>query len=240
MRDVVRKEGFWALFKGVGPNVIGVAPSKAVYFYAYSSCKRFLNDVAVPNTPWIHMASAGSAGFLTASVVNPIWLIKTRLQLDRHFGAERLTILQCMKRVYQTSGPKGFWKGVTASYVGIFETIVQFVLYEYLRATFVGGSTDIRENRDKADFVQFMLCGGVSKLFATSLWYPHEVCRTRLREEGSKYRTFFQTLTTVRSEEGWRGLYRGLGVHLLRTIPNTAITMGTYELAVYVLAHWIS
>ncbi len=41
-----------------------------------------------------------------------------------------------------------------------------------------------------------------------------EVARTRLREEGSKYRKFWQTLSLVAQEEGYRGLYRGLGTQV--------------------------
>lgn len=61
------------------------------------------------------------------------------------------------------------------------------------------------------------------------------MARTRLREEGTKYRSFFQTLFTVYNEEGPRGLYRGLTTQLVRQIPNTAIMMATYEAAVYVM-----
>ncbi|KAG7253069.1 hypothetical protein CRUP_013107, partial [Coryphaenoides rupestris] len=61
------------------------------------------------------------------------------------------------------------------------------------------------------------------------------VIRTRLREEGSRYRSFFHTLFTVPREEGYRALYRGLTTHLVRQIPNTAIMMATYELVVYLL-----
>lgn len=63
-----------------------------------------------------------------------------------------------------------------------------------------------------------------------------EVIRTRLREEGTKYKSFFQTLRTVPREEGYAALYRGLTTHLVRQIPNTAITMCTYELVVYLLS----
>jgi len=64
------------------------------------------------------------------------------------------------------------------------------------------------------------------------------VARTRLREEGTKYRSFWQTLATVAREEGYRGLYRGLGTQLLRQIPNTAIMMATYEAVVYTLTKY--
>jgi len=44
------------------------------------------------------------------------------------------------------------------------------------------------------------------------------VARTRLRQEGNKYTGFFQTLMLVCKEEGYRGLYKGMGTHLIRQI----------------------
>ena len=66
-----------------------------------------------------------------------------------------------------------------------------------------------------------------------------EVARTRMREAGTKYRSFWQTLFLVRREEGHRGLYRGLATQLVRQIPNTAIMMATYELTVYMLTNYL-
>lgn len=65
-----------------------------------------------------------------------------------------------------------------------------------------------------------------------------EVVRTRLRQVGDKYKSFFQTLTLVFKEEGYHGLYRGLGTQLVRQIPNTAIMMATYEAVVYLLTYY--
>lgn len=65
------------------------------------------------------------------------------------------------------------------------------------------------------------------------------MARTRLREEGSVYRSFWQTLGAVYKNEGRLGLYRGLCTQLIRQIPNTAIMMSTYELTVYVLTKWL-
>lgn len=53
-----------------------------------------------------------------------------------------------------------------------------------------------------------MGAGAVSKTIASCVAYPHEVARTRLREEGNKYRSFWQTLFLVWREEGKAGLYR--------------------------------
>ena len=57
-----------------------------------------------------------------------------------------------------------------------------------------------------------------------------------MREEGSRYNSFFQTLMLVLKEEGRAGVYRGLGTQLIRQSPNTAIVMATYEFVVHALS----
>ena len=65
-----------------------------------------------------------------------------------------------------------------------------------------------------------------------------EVCRTRLRQNVTRaerrYHNFLQTLRVVWLEEGLRGLYGGMGAHLIRVVPNTAIVFFTYEAVVRV------
>ena len=66
-----------------------------------------------------------------------------------------------------------------------------------------------------------------------------EVCRTRLRQNVTRserrYHNFLQTLRVVWVEEGIHGLYGGMGAHLLRVVPNTAIVFFTYEAVVRLL-----
>lgn len=80
----------------------------------------------------------------------------------------------------------------------------------------------------------------VSRSVFTSLTCPlyivfTEVIRTRLREEGSKYKYFFQTGRLIAVEEGYAAFYRGLVPQLIRQIPNTAIVLSTYELIIHLL-----
>jgi len=244
LKHIFVNEGIPGLFKGLGPNLMGVFPSRAIYFWAYSTAKRNVNATlpkANRDTPFVHVTSAAMAGFTASTATNPIWLIKTRLQLDRAHGSETLSIRTCISRIYQDLGIKGFWKGVTASYWGISETVIHFVIYEYLKKQLaIAQNKRKTDEKTMMDFVGFMLCGACSKTVATIVAYPHEVARTRLREENSIYRSFWQTLATVYRNEGRRGLYRGLATQLIRQIPNTAIMMSTYELTVYVLTNWFS
>lgn len=240
LKHIVTTEGPRALLKGLGPNLVGVAPSRAIYFYTYAQSKQLFNTFFTPDTSIVHLCSAALAGFSASTATNPIWFVKTRLQLDNHRG---MSTMKCIRQVYRTTGISGFYKGITASYYGISETIIHFVIYEAIKAELLQLNSQVdgedAEKREAVDFLKFMAAGATSKTIATCLAYPHEVARTRLREEGSRYRTFWQTLLLVAEEEGIRGLYRGLFTQLVRQIPNTAIMMSTYEAVVYLSQRYI-
>ena len=91
---------------------------------------------------------------------------------------------------------------------------------------------------DPTYFFQLFLCYTLS---FTEVLLPApssplaEVVRTRLREPGNKYSSFWQSLQLVYREEGRAGLYRGLATNLVRQIPNTAVMMATYELVVHLV-----
>ena len=61
-RHIVQHEGVQGLFKGLGPNLVGVAPSRAIYFWSYANSKRKLNEILPPETPLVHILSATCAG----------------------------------------------------------------------------------------------------------------------------------------------------------------------------------
>ncbi|XP_051499567.1 solute carrier family 25 member 36-like isoform X1 [Apus apus] len=238
LRAILEKEGVRSLFRGLGPNLVGVAPSRAIYFAAYSGVKERLNTVLVPESKKVHMLSAACAGITSATVTNPVWLVKTRMQLEaRGKGEMASNALQCAMRVYHTEGLRGFYRGITASYAGVSETIIHFVIYEalkqQLRSSHHSLSPPLTLSPNNHDFFGLMGAAAVSKTCASCIAYPHEVIRTRLREEGTRYRSFVQTLQLVIHEEGPLALYRGLLAHLIRQIPNAAIMMATYELIVH-------
>lgn len=238
LKHIWRNEGLRGMYRGLGPNLVGVAPSRAIYFWSYSTTKKNINN-KLPrvnqDTPFVHVLSAASAGFISSCATNPIWLIKTRLQLDRSHSNLPMVI----RRIYAEGGLFSFWKGLTASWWGISETVIHFVIYEFLKKC-LADQQNKKKGSEKTvmDFVGFMACGATSKTCATCVAYPHEVARTRLRESGNKYKSFWQTLRLVYKEEGRLGLYRGLGTQLVRQIPNTAIMMATYELTVYTLRQY--
>uniref|UniRef100_A0A2P2I8I3 Solute carrier family 25 member 36-A-like n=1 Tax=Hirondellea gigas TaxID=1518452 RepID=A0A2P2I8I3_9CRUS len=240
LRYIVAEEGPRALWRGLGPNLVGVAPSRAIYFCSYSQMKKFLNSHlhSSKDSPLVHIMSASCAGFTACTATNPIWFVKTRVQLDINKEGHKISTSECIRNIYHTKGIMGFYKGLTASYYGISETVIHFVIYEAVKARLQERRQANPNSRTSKDFLEFMVAGATSKTIASSLCYPHEVARTRLRECGVKYRGFWQTLGTVVREEGYHGLYRGLATQLIRQIPNTAIMMATYEAVVYGLTKY--
>ena len=86
---------------------------------------------------------------------------------------------ECVRRVYQADGLRGFYRGMSASYAGISETVIHFVIYESIKQKLLEykiASTmesDEESVKDASDFVGMMLAAATSKTCATSIAYPH-------------------------------------------------------------------
>lgn len=248
IRGIYRVEGFPSLFKGLGPNLVGVIPARSINFFTYGLCK----DVYSRNfnngheSTRIHLASAVTAGIVTSTATNPIWLVKTRLQLDKASKGERMykNSVDCVKKVMRTEGIRGLYAGLSASYLGTVESSLQWVLYEQMKS-FIRRREQARIDRGAVqtrwdDFLNWSATSGsagMAKLVASLITYPHEVARTRLRqaplEHGRpKYTGIIQTFRLIIKEEGLAYMYGGLTPHLLRTVPNSIIMFGTWELII--------
>ena len=89
-----------------------------------------------------------------------------------------MTAAQAIRSIYNTHGLTGFYKGITASYYGIAETVIHFVIYEAIKAKL----RELKEERTHVinddskstiDFVEYMCAGATSKTIATCFAYPH-------------------------------------------------------------------
>jgi solute carrier family 25 protein 33/36 len=194
------------------------------------------------------------AGVTTVTVVNPVWVIKTRLQLQgaaqTQAGAPGLRSeggvayrgsFDAFRQILREEGVRGFYKGLIPSIWGVSETAIQFVLYERLKSLLSSRhsqgvqGTDARgaqpPKQTELRNLEYIGAAASAKVVASCSTYPHEVIRTRLRERGASqiYHSAIHCVQRIWVEEGVRGLYGGLGTHLLRVVPNTAILFFTYE-----------
>jgi solute carrier family 25 protein 33/36 len=250
--SIHKVEGWRALFKGLGPNLIGVVPARAINFYTYGNGKRIISEHFNhgQQAAWVHLCAAATAGIVTGTATNPIWVIKTRLQLDKNQAAQAgspiyarryKNSLDCFTQTVRHEGIRGLYRGLSASYLGVSESTLQWVLYEQMKMSLARRKDRILATGnpmtwwdETVDLSGKLGAAGSAKLFAAVITYPHEVVRTRLRqapmEDGKqKYTGLVQCFKVIWKEEGAAALYGGLTPHLLRVVPSAAIMFGMYE-----------
>ncbi|KAA8491477.1 Solute carrier family 25 member 36-A [Porphyridium purpureum] len=260
-RQIMLQDGARGFFRGLAPTVIGIIPARGTYFWAYATTKTFLVDFSFESdsrhenassqgasskqtdsegSPFVHVLAGASASFASNTVTNPIWLVKTRMQLQAGQASGGYSSYgHAVQQILKEEGVRGFFKGLAASYWGVSEAMVQFVVYEKLKGYL--RERDDLSSSDTLKLYEYFFSAAFAKLLASSLTYPHEVVRTRMREERKlgahrQYRGMLQSLLKIGREEGRRGLYAGMLVHLSRVVPNTAIMFLTYETAVRIFA----
>lgn len=255
-RDIYREESPRALFKGLAPTLVGVIPARSINFFTYGNGKQVIarNFNDGKENSWVHLSAAAIAGVVTGTATNPIWVVKTRLQLEtdrRHGGVEKRSPVggswHTIKKIVREEGVKGFYKGLSASYLGVTEGTIQWVLYERLKTLTAG----TQRQGGVQEWLGMLGSAGTAKCVASLITYPHEVSRhrrflflrraqchpqvlrTRLRQplvNGTlKYTGLLQTFRLVLAEEGAHSLYGGLSAHLMRVIPNAAVMYSIYE-----------
>lgn len=90
------------------------------------------------------------------------------------------------------------------------------------------------------------MSGTVAAVIAKTGVFPFDLIRKRLQVQGPTrelyihrnipvYTGIWQTARKTVQREGWRGLYRGLTVALLKAAPASAATMWTFETTMRVL-----
>lgn len=245
LANVHKVEGWRALFKGLGPNLSGVVPARAINFFTYGNGKRIIantfNDGEENST--VHLFAAAIAGITTGTATNPIWLIKTRLQLDKQNapgGRQYKNSYDCARQVIRQEGIRGLYRGLSASYLGVTESTLQWVLYERMKRYLARRKELIVESGRQetvwdgfVDWSGKLGAAGSAKLVAAIITYPHEVVRTRLRQRPTdgkvKYTGLVQCFKLIWKEEGLVSMYGGLSPHLLRVVPSAVIMFGMYE-----------
>lgn len=190
--SVHRIEGWRALFKGLGPNLVGVVPARSINFYVVGNGKRIIANYGNDGveSAWVVLCAAATAGIVTSTVTNPIWMIKTRLQLDKSVAEKAGGVAvrryknswDCIKQVVRQEGIKGLYRGMSASYLGVTEGTIQWVLYEQMkkslakrdeRITLSGREKTLWDNT--VDWTGNVGAAGGAKLVAALITYPHEV-----------------------------------------------------------------
>ena len=118
------------------------------------------------------------AGIVTGTATNPLWVIKTRLQLEQHhtsLSSSKPKLLggswHTITRIFREDGIRGIYKGLSASYLGLTETTIQWTLYERLKKL----TKDSEGKGGAMEWLGMLASAGTAKCVATLITYPHEV-----------------------------------------------------------------
>lgn len=232
-RAIAAADGFAGFYQGLGSSVLGTLPSRSIYFATYAKTKNFLARAVGNDSPIAHLLAAVAAGATSNFIMSPLWVVRTRMQLD---GRVYAGYADACGKILAQEGPAGLYRGFSASLWGTSEAAIHFVLYERLKKLQLARMRAVPGGEGaELSPLQYTLTAAVSKLVASVATYPHERVRVLMREipkagARPKYRAMVQSLRLIAREEGWQALYRGMGCHLARTVPNTAIMFLSYEI----------
>ena len=183
--------------------------------------------------------SGAVAGATATTFTYPLDLLRTRFAAqgpDRVYASLRGGI----RDIWREEGTKGFFQGIGAGvgqvvpYMGLF-----FSAYETLRPPLSALSLPFGSGDATA--------GVLASVLAKTGVFPLDSIRKRLQVQGPSRARYvggkiplygegvWKTGKAIVSREGWQGLYRGLGVGLVKSAPASAITMWTYERAMKIM-----
>jgi solute carrier family 25 protein 33/36 len=268
-KRIFAENGFAGFFKGLKPTLVGIIPARSLYFYAYGQTKSTLGKTGLvaEGTDLNAIISGFAAGVVSNTATNPIWMVKTRMQLLADHTAGQVAYKgyqEAIGAIFKEEGIGGFYRGLSASYWGCTEGAIQFLLYERIKGRLTEVNNAKRElmglpPTDQLPKMTYFFSAAFAKGCASVLTYPHEVARTRLREQARngvfKYNGMWNAIGIIAKEEGRSGkfqvlfslilitskrfrplisfqtlgLYAGMGVHLAKVVPNSAIMFLAYE-----------
>ncbi|CAO2177186.1 unnamed protein product [Urochloa humidicola] len=181
--------------------------------------------------------AGGSAGVISATVLCPLDVIKTRLQvyglpsnLSSGAAPPGRVIISGFQQILKNEGFPGLYRGLSPTIVALFPTwAVTFSVYNHVKGLLHSEGGDNSEPSVQAN-VLAASCAGIATATATNpLW----VVKTRLQTQGMRpgvvpYRSILSALQRIAKEEGIRGLYSGLLPSLVG-VAHVAIQLPVYE-----------
>ncbi|GJN85911.1 hypothetical protein PLIIFM63780_009486 [Purpureocillium lilacinum] len=246
-----------SLYRGLTPNLVGNASSWASFFFFKSRLERALAAArARPGgqpTAGDYFVSSALAGVATSALTNPVWVLKTRmLSSDRAAAGAYPSMLAGARQILRTEGPRGFYRGLGVSMLGVSHGAVQFAVYEPAKRVYFRRRQQRREARGqdalgdaearRLTTEATVVLSSVAKLVAGAATYPYQVLRSRLQNYQADERFgrgFVGVVSRTWAEEGLAGFYRGLVPGVVRVMPATWVTFLVYENVKYYLPRWL-
>ncbi|XP_053324387.1 electrogenic aspartate/glutamate antiporter SLC25A13, mitochondrial isoform X2 [Spea bombifrons] len=224
-KKVLRYEGFFGLYRGLVPQLLGVAPEKAIKLTVndFVRDKFTTKDGGIPLLAEI--MAGGCAGGSQVIFTNPLEIVKIRLQVAGEITTgPRVGALTVLRDL----GFFGLYKGAKACFLrDIPFSAIYFPCYAHMKSYFAS-----EDGRVSPGYL--LLAGAIAGMPAASLVTPADVIKTRLqvaaRAGQTTYSGVIDCFRKILKEEGHRALWKGAGARVFRSSPQFGVTLVTYEL----------
>uniref|UniRef100_A0AAR2JCL4 Mitochondrial glutamate carrier 1 n=1 Tax=Pygocentrus nattereri TaxID=42514 RepID=A0AAR2JCL4_PYGNA len=113
-RELLREKGIAGLYKGLGATLLRDVPFSIIYFPLFANLNNLGKKGAEGPAPfYVSFISGCIAGSTAAVAVNPVDVIKTRLQsLTRGNQEDTYSgVTDCIRKILRNEGPSAFLKG---------------------------------------------------------------------------------------------------------------------------------
>lgn len=151
-------------------------------------------------------------------------------------GGKYNGLFQTTRLIVREEGIAGLWHGTAASCLSAPGAALQFCIYERLK---LPSSADAAAGR-VAPATQVAAASAASSIATTLVFYPLEVLRSRtqaaLRGETPPMAALAREMWRT---EGAGAFYKGITASLVRTVPNGAMALCSYEFFVRLLSQLI-
>lgn len=230
-RKVVAREGFKGLYSGLGPQLVGVAPEKAIKLTVNDLVRGKLTDsktgeITLPG----ELFAGGMAGGCQVVFTNPLEIVKIRLQMQ---GEVAKTVEGAPKRsaiwIVRNLGLLGLYKGASACLLrDVPFSAIYFPTYAHLKKDYFGEGPN-----KQLGIGQLLTAGAVAGMPAAYFTTPCDVIKTRLQTEVKLGQTHYYGLrhaaATIWKEEGLAAFFKGGPARILRSSPQFGCTLAAYE-----------
>lgn len=223
-KKVLRHEGFSGLYRGLVPQLVGVAPEKAIKLTMNDLVRdKMTSDGKIPL--WGEVLAGAAGGGSQVMFTNPLEIVKIRLQVAGEItGGQRVSAFGVIKEL----GFFGLYKGSRACFLrDVPFSAIYFPAYAHLKPAFAD------ENGYNSP-LSLLTAGAIAGMPAASLVTPADVIKTRLQVKARAGQTTYNGLMDAAKkiyiEEGFSAFWKGAVARMCRSSPQFGVTLVTYEL----------
>lgn len=238
VKQTLSAEGPRGLYKGMGAPLATVAAFNAVLFTVRGQMEGLLrSQPGAPLTVNQQVVAGAGAGVAVSFLACPTELIKCRLQAQSALASSDSAVvavkyggpMDVTRHVLKSEGGvRGLFKGLVPTMAReIPGNAALFGAYELLKQSFAGG-----EDTSQLGGGSLMVAGGLAGAFFWLSVYPTDVVKSVIQVDDYKNPKFSGSIDAFRkilASEGIKGLYKGFGPAMARSVPANAACFLAYE-----------